>query len=362
MADARDLFHAAAGPPSPAGPNVEAITRRGRALRRRRQLLLGASGAVAIVVLASVVALVGTSRDAVVEQPATATVTPRVDPSRPSTPVPNAGTTTLTVYLLAAATDGCSRLQPVQRTVPALSINNDVRAPAALRQLFAGPTAQERARGLHSVIGETQLQSVRLLDGFVFIDVSSGLPTDLSRAGSCGAASFQAQVESTLQPYAEPSELRFALNGGPAAFYALIGKTCAQHPQQLLDVCDPDPFLTPGPGSGLEPADGYLPAAGVCGEAPGPIVTIGISEVPEPRCIVVRPRQRLRVVNATAIHGRPGRPVTLSFASFHDRTLQPGGSTLYDRPFGDLLAPGHHNVRVSIFPGSGGAELILRSR
>ena len=83
------------------------------------------------------------------------------------------------------------------------------------------------------------------------------------------------------------------------------------------------------------------PAAGICGEAQGTVVTMTINpDIPDPRCVVVYPYQQLRVVN-----GR-GETLEISLGPL-TATLEPGAEYTFELPFGQLLLPGVHVLGVS---------------
>ena len=72
----------------------------------------------------------------------------------------------------------------------------------------------------------------------------------------------------------------------------------------------------------------------------GAEVTITIyPDIPDPRCAIVRPEQRLRIVNSTAI------PLQVSLASFQAE-IGPGAEYAFELPLGEFLAPGVHLVQV----------------
>lgn len=104
----------------------------------------------------------------------------------------------------------------------------------------------------------------------------------------------------------------------------------------------------------LSPPEGYAPAAGVCPGVPGDLVTVEMHpDVPVPRCSAITETQRLRVVNAT------DQVAEVRVAPF-TTTLAPGEAHTFDTPFGNYLAPGVHTITMSVYPGSGGAELWLK--
>ncbi len=116
------------------------------------------------------------------------------------------------------------------------------------------------------------------------------------------------------------------------------------------------PTTTPTAAT-LVPADSLTPSAGGCQTTPGTVVTVYANpDVPTPRCVLVRPDQRLRVVNSSALHGSPPKTITVGWANYPPRVLRAGQSTTYDKPFGEYLAVGVHNLRLPpLYAGSFGA-------
>jgi hypothetical protein len=93
----------------------------------------------------------------------------------------------------------------------------------------------------------------------------------------------------------------------------------------------------------------------------GTIVTIDANpDTSNPRCVVVRTDQRLRVVNTTNTFDMTGKSITVTFAGYPSRVLQIGQGTTFDSPFGKYLAAGVHYVHISYYPGSGGAEVWMK--
>ena len=116
----------------------------------------------------------------------------------------------------------------------------------------------------------------------------------------------------------------------------------------------PAPSLTVTASTRRVPPDSVLPAAGACARIAGRIVTIAaMPDTPQPRCVVVTADQRLRVVNRAA-----GAVVAVRFAAFPTQELKLGQAVLYTPPMGRFLAPGVHDVHISLYAGS--AEVWLR--
>jgi hypothetical protein len=82
-------------------------------------------------------------------------------------------------------------------------------------------------------------------------------------------------------------------------------------------------------------------------------------DTPDPRCIVVSSRQRVRVVNMSAGYGQQGKSITIRFAYFPPRVLRVRAATTFHLPVGNYLAPGVHDLHVSLY-GGGGPEIWLK--
>lgn len=83
------------------------------------------------------------------------------------------------------------------------------------------------------------------------------------------------------------------------------------------------------------------PAAGICGEMVGQWITMTINpDMPDPRCVVIRPEQMLEVVN------HRGETITVSIGNL-TAELADGESYRFEVPFGEYLMPGGvHDVSV----------------
>ena len=118
-------------------------------------------------------------------------------------------------------------------------------------------------------------------------------------------------------------------------------------PQQNTPVLERAPLSTT---ETLSTPAAMQPAAGICAEFEGEIVTMTINpDIPDPRCIKIEPAQKLAVVNHRM------ETLQVRIGPF-ETTILPEGQHLFDLPFGDYLAPGVHHLDV--FPCCGG-ELVL---
>jgi hypothetical protein len=132
------------------------------------------------------------------------------------------------------------------------------------------------------------------------------------------------------------------------------------------DTVKPTALATPsatetGPEQ-LIPAEAEHPAAGICGGNGGPIAVIEVNpDTPYPRCLEVRPDQRLKVVNTTNRFGFTGTTVVVTFGSWSSRTLNVGESVTFDQPLGTVFAPGVHTVHLDLqnFGYDYSAEIVV---
>ena len=95
------------------------------------------------------------------------------------------------------------------------------------------------------------------------------------------------------------------------------------------------------------------PAAGICASTDGESVVITLNpELPDPRCSKVLANQKLTVINNTQ------SDLLVAIGSFEEN-LAPGGRFTIDKPFGEYLAPGVHQLTVTPCCG---AEIWLEEK
>ncbi len=209
-----------------------------RASTRLRPALLVATALVAVALIAC-----GGS-DGSSPEP-TVTVTAASTPSSPPTPTPSATTaetTRVSVYFLRG-----EKLGVADRRVP---MTKGV-AAAALRELCAGPTDEERDAGLGTTIPDgTELLGVAIRDGVAFVDLTSAYG---SGGGSLSMMGRIAQVVYTLTQFPTVDAVSFSLDGQPIT--ELGGEGVAVSPPQTRgDWADFEPAIFveyPGVGAAL---------------------------------------------------------------------------------------------------------------
>jgi len=119
-------------------------------------------------------------------------------------------TTTFDIYFSNASkgsNEDCSRAFPVSRTVAQTSAVGR----AAILELLAGPTSEERTLGYATNIPEnTRLNSLVISDETAKADFSSGLQFV---AGSCRVIAIRSQIENTLLQFSTVSDVVISIEG-----------------------------------------------------------------------------------------------------------------------------------------------------
>jgi len=136
----------------------------------------------------------------------------------------------------------CSvKVYPVTRTIP----KTDAVARAALEQLFAGPTSEEKGKAFYSDFSEATksfLISVNVKNKVAYVNLRD--LTSTSSVGnfttSCGGSNFFGQVENTLKQFPSIKKAFFAIEGDPSFFYDWM--QIGECPKELKN-CDASKFI-----------------------------------------------------------------------------------------------------------------------
>ncbi len=121
------------------------------------------------------------------------------------------------VFFVPRGADPCGTVSPVVR-----KIADRATAPIALRELLAGPTAEETAAGFTSLFGPATadaLLDVVVADGIArvsFHDLRQIIP---NASSSCGSAALLSALDATLAQLPGIREARYSFGGDEAAFY-----------------------------------------------------------------------------------------------------------------------------------------------
>jgi spore germination protein GerM len=138
---------------------------------------------------------------------------------------------------LAARADDCATVFAVARQLPKTAGV----ATAALNQLVAGPTEDERAAGYRSpfsVATAGLLRGVHVEHGTAYVNLNDPRTLLAGATSSCGAAEFRTQLERTLRQVPTVRRVIFAIDGEPRAFYEWMGEDC----DLGNDRCDAAPY------------------------------------------------------------------------------------------------------------------------
>lgn len=131
--------------------------------------------------------------------------------------------------------DECSNVYPVYRSVN--SSLDSITPEFILKQLFAGPSELEIADGFSSQFNDSNnLIWAREKNGILYVNFSESIKQINSLNSSCGIGSFLSQVTSTIRPFSDIRDIRFAINSNPADFYEWMQLGCQ------TDFCDETPF------------------------------------------------------------------------------------------------------------------------
>lgn len=131
----------------------------------------------------------------------------------------------------------CSAVFPVTRSIA----ETEDKPLAAMRELFGGPTDEEKTAGYSSFFsGETAnaIKSVRIENATAYVDLEDIRAIIPNASSSCGSASLLSQIESTLKELPGVDRVILAIDGDPAAFYDWLQIGCS--PEN--DQCDSAPF------------------------------------------------------------------------------------------------------------------------
>ena len=134
-----------------------------------------------------------------------------------------------------------ARVHPTIRTLPKTSAV----AKAALEQLFAGPTSEEKAKGFYSDFSEdtkSLLISVNIRNRNAYVNLRdlTGPSSIGNFTTSCGGSNFFGQVENTLRQFSTVRKVFFAFEGDPSHFYDWM--QIGECPKELKN-CDASNFI-----------------------------------------------------------------------------------------------------------------------
>jgi spore germination protein GerM len=152
-------------------------------------------------------------------------------------------TMTVTVYFSNSVLDpgasDCAQVYAVHRTVPASS---DV-LTVTLKELVAGPTAAEAAKGYGSWFSPATAQALvraKVTGNTSYVNLTDVRTVIPNASTSCGSTSLLAQLRTTAQQAAMTPRVLYAINGQPTLFWEWLQMGC----DLSNDNCDPTPFAS----------------------------------------------------------------------------------------------------------------------
>jgi hypothetical protein len=115
-------------------------------------------------------------------------------------------------------------------------------AEAALRELFAGPSAAEAEQGYVSMFSAQTasiLKNIKVEGKTAYVNLMDIRQVIPSAGTSCGSQALLAEVGSTVRAALPVERVLYAIEGDPAAFYDWMQFGCSAE----NDFCDPAPFV-----------------------------------------------------------------------------------------------------------------------
>lgn len=145
------------------------------------------------------------------------------EPARPSatsaagTPSPTDRQGSVQVFLGSGDPNDCTAVTPVERQV-----EGEPTLEKAMTALMAGPTDEERARGLGGWFGRDiaeLLISAEVVDGVARVDFEDLRPVIPNASSSCGSALLLAQLDQTARQFDQVSRTLYSIDGDATTFY-----------------------------------------------------------------------------------------------------------------------------------------------
>jgi spore germination protein GerM len=119
----------------------------------------------------------------------------------------------------------CDHVVAVNRQVP----RTTAVARAALQELFAGPTREERELGFHSWFSEStrnMLQDIKISRRTAYVSLADIRQLIPGATTSCGRSEFLSQIETTLRQFPTVARVVLAINHQPHLFYEWLELEC----------------------------------------------------------------------------------------------------------------------------------------
>lgn len=146
-------------------------------------------------------------------------------PAPASTPPPVASPSAaeVRIFFVPGGVDPCSAVAPVVRTVA-----GPVTAELVLRELLAGPTADETAAGFTSIFGPATAEAlldVTVANGIARVSFRDLRQTIPNASSACGSAALLGALDATLAQLPGIGGARYSFGGDEAAFYEWLQRS-----------------------------------------------------------------------------------------------------------------------------------------
>jgi hypothetical protein len=131
----------------------------------------------------------------------------------------------------------CSLVYGVEREIP----RTPAVAKASLKELFKGPTEEEKAQGYTSHFSNKTtdiLISVTIVNRTAYVNLKDIRTVIPNASASCGSAAFFAEAGETLKHLRTIDKVNYAINGDPEPFYEWMQIGCTPENNN----CNKDPF------------------------------------------------------------------------------------------------------------------------
>ncbi len=179
--------------------------------------------------------------DTVISNPGFDEATPGIETTTPTpAATPTESGTTQTVQVAFATSGGdCGDVALFGRSVAA-SLDP---VEAAFRDLVAGPTGDEAARGADAIIFSIEtsetVQSVTLDNGLLSVDFSDFREVIANASTSCGSMSLLSQLNTTAFQFEEVERVRYLIEGSCDAFSNWLQRECTEYTRNGAEAAQP---------------------------------------------------------------------------------------------------------------------------
>jgi hypothetical protein len=116
-------------------------------------------------------------------------------------------------------------------------------AEAAFRDLVAGPTGEEAARGadavIYSVATSGTVRSVTLDDGLLLVDFSDFQELIANASTSCGSMSLLSQLNTTAFQFDDVERVRYEIEGSCNVFSNWLQRECTEYTRNGAEAAQP---------------------------------------------------------------------------------------------------------------------------